>query len=272
MKNHYFPSCEDSSGRNLNILRDHLTGHQNLNLFTEMLGDVKSRENMLCQSISVAPSLASKLTLLCESLNTSYDEIFLTAFFVFLATQTGEKDLVIGEQRDRATSIPIRQIIESDLIVSTLLKRINQVRRLLPECADIFSLSKELEVGDSYRHPIYQALFVGVDASLPEQKTLTSLDITLSVQLQHQKIIVEMRCNSILIERETLERFATCYLEVLKGFVANPQQSLAELPCMSPKDEHTLLVEWNQTQCEFPQHLTLHRCFEQQVERTPDAT
>ncbi|WP_415674745.1 AMP-binding protein, partial [Vibrio neptunius] len=41
---------------------------------------------------------------------------------------------------------------------------------------------------------------------------------------------------------------------------------------MSPQDEHTLLVEWNQTQCEFPKHLTLHRCFEQQVERTPDAT
>ncbi|WP_133154413.1 hypothetical protein, partial [Vibrio splendidus] len=233
MKNHYFPSCEHSNSSHLDILRDHLAGHQNLNLFTEILGDVKSEENMLCQSISVAPSLASKLTLLCESLNTSYDEIFLTAFFVFLATQTGEKDLVIGEQRDRATSTPIRQIIESDLIVPTLLKRINQVRKLLPECADIFSLSKELEVGDSYRHPIYQALFVGVDASLPEQKTLTSLDITLSVQLQHQKIIVEMRCNSILIERETLERFATCYLEVLKGFATNPQRSLAELPCMS---------------------------------------
>ncbi|WP_198597430.1 non-ribosomal peptide synthetase, partial [Vibrio splendidus] len=34
----------------------------------------------------------------------------------------------------------------------------------------------------------------------------------------------------------------------------------------------TLLVEWNQTESEFPKHLTLHRCFEQQVERTPDAT
>ena len=33
-----------------------------------------------------------------------------------------------------------------------------------------------------------------------------------------------------------------------------------------------LLVEWNRTEREFPQHLCLHQLFERQVERTPDAT
>ncbi|HDY8044246.1 TPA: hypothetical protein RQK80_004782, partial [Vibrio vulnificus] len=218
MKNHHFSTWEDSNGSNLNMLKDHLSGYQNLNLFTDKVGKTKPTESMLHHSMSVSPSLASKLALLSESNNAPYDEIFLAAFFVFLANQTGEKDLVVGEQRGNALSTPIRQIIESDETVTTLLKRLNKVRESLPECADIFSLSKVLEVDDNDRHPIYQALFVGINTSLPGHETLTSLDITLSVQMHHAQTVVELHCSSLLVQRGTLERFVTGYLEILKGF------------------------------------------------------
>ncbi|MBN3575976.1 class I SAM-dependent methyltransferase, partial [Vibrio neptunius] len=97
-------------------------------------------------------------------------------------------------------------------------------------------------------------------------------DLSMSIDDSKPELHARISFPSHLFKEATIERFASVYLQVLKGFVANPQQSLAELPCMSPQDEHTLLVEWNQTQCEFPKHLTLHRCFEQQVERTPDST
>lgn len=272
MKNHNVLSWEDRNSHHLNIFIDHLSGYQNLNLFTDGASNKRYTENTSYFSISIEPQLTNKLALLSESINFTYDELFLAAFFVFLGTQTGEKDLVVGEQKYNGSSTPIRQIIDSQETVTGLLKRLHEVRKSLPECADILSLSKALKTDDNNKHPIYQALFVGIQTPIPQQEILTSLDITLSVRMHRDQIAIDLHSNSLLVERGTLEHFVTCYLEILKGFVGNPQQLLAELPCMTPEDEHTLLVEWNQTQSEFPQHLTLHRCFEQQVERTPNAT
>ncbi|MCU8567060.1 condensation domain-containing protein, partial [Vibrio vulnificus] len=85
--------------------------------------------------------------------------------------------------------------------------------------------------------------------------TAAKFDLTLVIDDAESNLSGVLNFSTHLFEKSTIERFASVYLQILKGFVANPQQSIVELPCMSPEDEHTLLVEWNQTQCEFPQHL-----------------
>ncbi|MBU7587387.1 MAG: AMP-binding protein, partial [Nostoc sp. TH1S01] len=62
------------------------------------------------------------------------------------------------------------------------------------------------------------------------------------------------------------------HLEILlKAMVANPQQRLKQLSLLTEAEQHQLLVEWNDTQVEYPKDLFIHQLFEQQVERTPDA-
>ncbi|MBD0328126.1 MAG: amino acid adenylation domain-containing protein, partial [Pyrinomonadaceae bacterium] len=52
---------------------------------------------------------------------------------------------------------------------------------------------------------------------------------------------------------------------------ANPHQSLSSLPLLTAAEIHQQLIEWNNTQTDYPKNKCLHQLFEEQVEKTPDA-
>ena len=56
----------------------------------------------------------------------------------------------------------------------------------------------------------------------------------------------------------------------MEAIVTNPDEQVGKLPLLSASQKHQLLVEWNNTQTDYP-HQCIHQLFEQQVERTPDA-
>jgi aspartate racemase len=61
------------------------------------------------------------------------------------------------------------------------------------------------------------------------------------------------------------------YRVLLEGVVANPDARLGELPLLTEAERHQLLIEWNQTETDYPRDKCIHQLFEEQVERTPDA-
>ena len=58
---------------------------------------------------------------------------------------------------------------------------------------------------------------------------------------------------------------------ILAGIVADPQQRLGALPLLTESERQRLLLDWNATEHPTPEELLVHRCFETQVARTPDA-
>ncbi|OYD99680.1 condensation domain-containing protein, partial [Nostoc sp. 'Peltigera membranacea cyanobiont' 232] len=70
---------------------------------------------------------------------------------------------------------------------------------------------------------------------------------------------------------DTITRMLGHLQTLLEGMVSNPQQRLSELSLLTETERHQLLVEWNNTEVEYPQQLCIHQLFEAQVERTPDA-
>lgn len=57
----------------------------------------------------------------------------------------------------------------------------------------------------------------------------------------------------------------------LKEIATNPKQPISELPLLTEQELSQLLVEWNNTEIEYPQDKCIHQLFEEQVEHTPDA-
>ncbi|MBD2440164.1 amino acid adenylation domain-containing protein, partial [Nostoc sp. FACHB-110] len=58
---------------------------------------------------------------------------------------------------------------------------------------------------------------------------------------------------------------------LLATIVSNPHQRVGELAFLSESELHQLLVEWNDTQADYPEDKCIHQLFEEQVERHPDA-
>jgi amino acid adenylation domain-containing protein len=78
--------------------------------------------------------------------------------------------------------------------------------------------------------------------------------------------------NTDLFDEATITRILGHFTTLLEGIIANPQARIANLPLLSPAENHQLLVEWNDTQADYPKNQCIHQLFEEQVEKSPDAT
>ncbi|NJK50971.1 amino acid adenylation domain-containing protein [Candidatus Gracilibacteria bacterium] len=120
-------------------------------------------------------------------------------------------------------------------------------------------------------------------------------ELTLEVIEGQESLFCVFKYNSDLFEESTIERMAGHFQNLLRGIVANPDSLVAQLPLLSEEEKHQLLVEWNSTEAEYPQHFEatlygnafaegktgrcvdlernrcIHQLFEEQVEKTPDA-
>ncbi len=98
----------------------------------------------------------------------------------------------------------------------------------------------------------------------------TNYPITLSVNTGEELLLKITYDDSDRFDTNTITRMLGHLQTLLEGMVANPQQRLCELSLLTETERHQLLVEWNQTQVEYPQQQCIHELFEAQVERTPD--
>lgn len=132
--------------------------------------------------------------------------------------------------------------------------------------------------------PLFQVMFVlqnapmsalelsGLTVSpLESNSGIAKFDLTLSVEETASGLIGILEYNTDLFEAATIARMVGHLQQLLSGIVANPEQRLDALPLLTEAERYQLLMEWNNTQAEYPQHMCIHQLFEAQVEHTPDA-
>ncbi len=75
--------------------------------------------------------------------------------------------------------------------------------------------------------------------------------------------------NSDLFDLATVERMAAHFQILLAGAVADPRQSLAELPLLSAAESAEILDAWNDTASDYPRDASIPELFARQAARTP---
>jgi amino acid adenylation domain-containing protein len=72
-------------------------------------------------------------------------------------------------------------------------------------------------------------------------------------------------------EPATIAQMLDHFRTLLAGLATAATQRLVDLPMLTTAERHQLLVEWNDTQREYPQDMCVQQWFEAQVARMPDA-
>ncbi|WP_259393886.1 amino acid adenylation domain-containing protein [Pantoea agglomerans] len=295
------------SGEALDVLSSYWTGHlkgyENISLPTDKPRPAQVRYDGDEHLFALGDTLSEQLRELARLEETTLYNIMLSAFYVTMSRLSGQDDIVIGTPSDNrhheqthsviglfANTLALRNHVTPTLTVQHFIQQVQQTVLAGKQHQEMpfDRLVSELEVErDLSRHPVFQVMFMLQSFGQARQDlpfkplgsqgsgafyTAAKFDLTLAINDAASNLECVLNFSTHLFEKPTIERFAAVYQHILQGFVARPHQLLAELPCMSPQDENTLLVEWNRTRADFPRHLTLHRCFEQQVERTPGAT
>jgi amino acid adenylation domain-containing protein len=77
--------------------------------------------------------------------------------------------------------------------------------------------------------------------------------------------------NTDLFDKDTVERMLVHYKMLLQSIVDDPEQRILSLPMLTEPERRQLLVDWTNTQTDYPHDSCFPQLFEAQVERTPDA-
>ncbi|MCV3214789.1 amino acid adenylation domain-containing protein [Plectonema radiosum NIES-515] len=225
---------------------------------------------------------------------------FFAAFVTLLYRYTGEKDIVVGTPiagRNRPEIEGIIGLFVNTLVLRTDLSANPSFEQLLIMVREVSlqayahqdlpfeKLVEALQPERSLSHlPLFQVMFdlqnlpiPSLDlpeitvSSFPVETGIAKFDLSLSMEDTSSGLIAEWEYNSDLFDDSTIARMAGNFQTLLEGIVANPIQPISQLPLLTEVEQHQLLVEWNNTQVDYPLDKCIHQLFEEQVRKTPDA-
>ncbi|MFN6563898.1 MAG: amino acid adenylation domain-containing protein [Nostoc sp. ChiSLP01] len=246
-------------------------------------------------------NLTQRLQQLSQESDTTLFMTLLAAFLVLISRYSAQPDILVGSPIANRNSPQVEQLM--GFFANTLALRGNlsdnpsfadflaQVRQTTLEAyahqdLPFEMLVEKLQPGrDLSRNPLVQVMF-SLQNAPQSSGNLSGLNI------QNMPLPIDVRArfdlevnywetpgglegvwcyNRDLFEAATIARLAQHFQTLLQAIVANPQARVAQLPLLTPAERHQLLIEWNQTQTDYPADKCIHQLFEEQVQRTPDA-
>ncbi len=223
----------------------------------------------------------------------------LAAFKVLLYRYTSQDDLIVGTpiaNRNRLETEGLIGFFVNALVLRTDLSGNPPFREFLRQVREVClgayahqdlpfdRLVEELQVKrDLNRNPLFQVMFALHDASLRAvelagltlspvegERETAHFDLTVQIVDTGQELTALFVYNTDLFEADTIARMLGNFQTLLEGIVADPEQRLCDLPLLTKSERQQLLVAWNGGKTASPRGC-VHRLFEAQVERTPNA-
>ncbi|MEH2311073.1 MAG: amino acid adenylation domain-containing protein [Nostoc sp.] len=252
------------------------------------------------EKFALSVELTDRLTKLSQQQGVTLFMTLLAAYDTLLYRYTGQTDILVGSpiaNRDRlevegligffVNNLVIRTNLADNPSFSELLTRVREValgayaHQDLPFEMLVEALQPERDLSHT---PLFQVMFVLQNTPMSQveltgltvtpligEGTTAKFDLTLSMQNTATGLVGAWEYNTDLFDVSTIERMAGHFVTLLESIVTNPQQQISQLPLLTEVEQHQLLVEWNDTQVDYPQNLCIHQLFEEQVGRTPDA-
>lgn len=252
------------------------------------------------QTLELPKSLTESLKALSHQAGTTLFITLLSAFKVLLYRYTSQTDISVGTpiaNRNRSETEKLIGFFVNTLVLRTDLSGNLTFRELLALERDVAleayahqdlpfeKLVEQLQPERSLSHtPLFQVMFAFESVSqmtleLPGL-TLTPLeipnetakfDLTLFVAETPQTLVCTLKYKSDLFEAETIARMLSHWQTLLENAIANPDRAIAEIPFLTDAERQQLLVDWNDTQVDYPLHRCLHHWVEDRVAESPDA-
>ncbi|MBW4592042.1 MAG: amino acid adenylation domain-containing protein [Brasilonema angustatum HA4187-MV1] len=252
------------------------------------------------KKFQIEEHLTSQLATLSQKSGVTLFMTLLAAFAILLHRYSGQDDICIGSpfaNRNRqecesligcfVNTLVLRTQIEDNPSFSQFLEQVRSVvwnahaHQDVPFEQVVEALQPERSLG---YNPLFQVVFVLENFSLdtlelpdisltPEmvERGTSQFDLSLSIWQTQKGLIGSWEYNSDLFEADTIARMTLHFQTLLETIVSDPYQKVGELTLLTESQRHQLLVEWNDTQTNYPQDKCIHQLFEEQVQRTPDA-
>jgi amino acid adenylation domain-containing protein len=246
--------------------------------------------------------LTSGLRALGQRHGTTLFMTLLAGWAALLARLSGQQDVVVGTptaNRGRTeiepligffvNTLAIRMDLSDSPGVSQLLEQAKTQALAAQQNQDI-PFEQVIELVNPVRSlshsPLFQVMFAwqnnergtlhlpglqwGALPSLPHRTS--KFDLTVSLGLAGDRIVGGIQYATSLFEQASVERYLGYFQSLLGGMVADETRQVDRIPILTAGERHRVLYEWNETKAEFPSDKCVQELFEEQAEKTPEAT
>jgi amino acid adenylation domain-containing protein len=252
------------------------------------------------QQLQLSPVVTASLRSLARQHRLTLNILVQGAYALLLSRYSGESEVVFGATvSGRPNTLPkVGSMV--GLFINTL-----PVRVQVPGDASLLpwleQLMQEQVAREPYSHSslveiqgwsdikrdrsLFDSILVfenyPIDASVQDLcDSLTISNVDVYERTNYPLSVVVMPGTELLLriiydrcrfDDNTITRMLGHFQTLLEAIATNPHQSLGEFPLLTPIERHQLLVEWNNTQADYPKNGCIHELFAAQAEKTPDA-
>src|SRR5262249_25416098 len=131
--------------------------------------------------------------------------------------------------------------------------------------------------------PLFQVMFgwqnnEAVEFELPELRLepvgapyeVSKFDLSLDLGEDGNRIAGGLTYAKSLFERSAIERYCGYFRNALRAMASDDEQAIDRIELLSPSERYQALVEWNETDEEYPSDRLINELFEAQALRRPD--
>lgn len=252
-----------------------------------------------CQHLDLSAITTTALQSFARQHQLTLNVLLQGAFALLLSRYSGETDVLFGITTSGrppelpgvesivglfVNTIPLRIQVNSDAFLVPWLQQLQRELALISqyEYAPLLEIQKWSEIPRGL--PLFESILAfnnyPVDAGRSQlsesigasnyrvfEKTNYPLNLVVK---PGQELRLEIAYDPCRFEKEVITRLLGHLKILLENFPSHANTQLHNLPLLTAPEWQQLIVEWNQTQSEYPQKC-IHQLFEAQVERTPDA-
>jgi amino acid adenylation domain-containing protein len=253
------------------------------------------------RSFKIDPDLSAKVVDLSQRQGTTLFMTALAAFKVLLYRYSGNEDICVGTPVAGRSQLELEELI--GFFINTLALRsqvkgsitftelLQEVKSMTLEAYEHQEVPFEKVVDavvkerDMSRNPLFQVLFTLQNTpEVPELKlgelkwieenqrhTTSKFDLAFLIIETSTGIHGAVEYSTDLYREETIERMIDHYINLLSSIVASPESKVGCLDMLSAVEKHTLLVDFNDTQADYPKNKNIVDLFREQVIKNPEA-
>ncbi|MCW1242733.1 amino acid adenylation domain-containing protein, partial [Bacillus pretiosus] len=240
-----------------------------------------------------------KLRDLAKENGSTMHMVLLSSLNILLSKYSGQEEFIVGtpiagrNHRDLGNimgmfvnTLAIRTNVDSELSFKEYLKSVkdktlsayeNQEYQF-EELVDKVVKNRELN-----RNPLFDVMFVLQNMDEPKMEIedlifetydfsidVEKFDITMTAVEEKNEIKISLGYATSMYKRETMERMANHFLNIIRELVESTELKLKEMEIISENEKDKLLLEFNDWNVDYPKDKTIQEIFEEQVKKTPN--
>ncbi|RBL90699.1 non-ribosomal peptide synthetase [Chitinophaga flava] len=278
-----------------------MSGLEPLNLHTDYARPAVQRNNGALFITNIDRELTDKINVLSRQQGVTPFMTLLAAFKVLLYRYSGQDDICVGTPLAGRKQQEVESLI--GFFINTLAVRsdlgndpgfdtfLQQVKNTLLEGYEHQDMPFEKVVDavvrtrDLSRHPLFQVMFLlhntpdipafslgDLAVEMEEvEETTAKFDLIFTLQAKEDELLLGVEYCTDLFCRDTVERMAEHYKQLLRSVTAAPAQQISTLNMLTATETQTLQTFATGPVIDLPADQTVVTLFEEQVQRYPDA-